>query len=95
MQPEYRIARKMKKLIRSRGGWCVKIHGSPYQDRGTPDILACYRGQFIAIEVKTSRGTPEPEQLVAQRQILKAGGESLITHKVEEVKGVLDAIDEL
>lgn len=95
MQPEYRIAQKMKKLIRSRGGWCVKIHGSPYQDRGTPDILACYKGRFIAIEVKTSRGVPEPEQLAAQKQILKAGGKSIITHKVEGVKGVLDAIDEL
>lgn len=95
MQPEYRIAQKMKKLIRSRGGWCVKIHGSPYQDRGTPDILACYKGRFIAIEVKTSRGVPEPEQLEARKQILKAGGKSIITHMVEEVKDVIDAIDEL
>ena len=95
MQPEYRIAQKIKKLVRSRGGWCVKIHGSPYQDKGTPDILACYKGRFISIEVKTPRGTPEPEQLAAQKQILEAGGKSLITHTVKEVKGVLDAIDEL
>lgn len=95
MQPEYRVVQKIKKLIRSRGGWCVKIHGGPYQDKGTPDILACYQGRFLAVEVKTPRGTPGPEQLVAQKQILGSGGVSLITHRVKEVGDALDAIDEL
>lgn len=95
MQPEYRIVQKMKKLIRSRGGWVVKVHGSPYQDRGTPDLLVCYKGFFIAIEVKTPRGAAKPEQEAAQRDIITAGGYALITHQVKEVADVLDTIDEL
>ena len=95
MQPEYRIVQNIKKLIKSRGGWCVKIHGGPYQDAGTPDILACYRGRFIAIEVKTSRGVVRPEQKVVQRAITGSGGYALITHLVGEVADVLDAVDEL
>lgn len=95
MQPEYYIVQKMKKLIRSRGGWVVKVHGGPYQDKGTPDLLACYKGFFVSIEVKTSRGVTGPEQKAAQRGIIAAGGHALITHRVEEVAGVLDAIDEL
>lgn len=95
MQPEYRIVQNIKKLIKSRGGWCVKIHGGPYQDTGTPDILACYRGRFIAVEVKTARGVARPEQRVAQRAITGAGGYALITHLAEEVTSVLDAIDKL
>ena len=95
MQPEYRIVQKMKKLIRSRGGWVVKVHGGPYQDKGTPDLLACYKGFFFAIEVKTSRGVPGPEQRVAQRKIIAAGGRALITHRVSEVADVLDTIDRL
>lgn len=72
----------------------VKVHGGPYQDKGTPDLLACYKGVFIAIEVKTPRGAPRPEQEAAQRGIIAAGGYALITHQVKEVAGVLDAIDE-
>lgn len=95
MQPEYRIVQNIKKLIRTRGGWCVKIHGGPYQDAGTPDLLACYKGRFIAIEVKTSRGVARPEQKVAQQGIIKSGGYALITHLIGDVADVLDAIDKL
>ena len=95
MQPEYRIIQNIKKLIKSRGGWCVKIHGGPYQDAGTPDILACYKGRFISIEVKTARGVTRPEQRAAKQAITEAGGYAIITHLVGSVAGVLDAIDEL
>jgi hypothetical protein len=95
MQPEYRIVQNVKKLIRARGGWVVKIHGGAYQDAGTPDLLACYKGRFIAVEVKTARGVARPEQRVAQRDIVKAGGYALITHLIGDVADVLDAIDKL
>jgi Holliday junction resolvase len=95
MQPEYRIVQNIKKLIRARGGWVVKIHGGPYQDSGTPDILACYKSRFISIEVKTARGVARPEQRIAQEAIYAAGGYALITHLIGEVADVLDAIDRL
>lgn len=95
MQPEYRIVQNIKKLIRARGGWVVKIHGGPYQDSGTPDLLACYKGMFIAIEVKTARGVTRPEQRVAQEAVSAAGGYALITHLVGEVADVLDEIDRI
>ena len=95
MQPEYRIVQNIKKLIRSRGGWVVKIHGGPYQDAGTPDLLACYKGRFIAVEVKTARGVARPEQRAAQQAVAAAGGYSLITHLIGDVADVLDEIDNL
>lgn len=95
MQPEYRIVQNIKKLIRARGGWVVKVHGGPYQDAGTPDLLACYKGRFVSIEVKTARGAARPEQKVAQRAITAAGGYAVITHLIGEVADVLDTIDQL
>lgn len=91
-QPEYRIVQKIKKYIRSRGGWVVKIHGGPYQDPGTPDLLVCYRGEFLAIEVKTPRGVASPEQLATQDDILAAGGLAIITCSVSDVAAVMDSI---
>lgn len=91
-QPEYRIVQKVKKYIRSRGGWVVKIHGGPYQDPGTPDLLACYLGRFLAIEVKTPRGVASDEQLAAQDAIIASGGRAIITHSVSDVAAVMDSI---
>lgn len=73
----------------------MKIHGGPYQDAGTPDLLACYKGRFIAIEVKTARGVVRPEQKAAKRAITESGGYALITHMIGDVADVLDTIDKL
>lgn len=73
----------------------MKIHGGPYQDAGTPDLLACYKGRFIAIEVKTARGVVRPEQKAAKRAITECGGYALITHMIGDVADVLDTIDKL
>lgn len=40
-QPESKLSRAIKAMIRARGGYCVKIHGSAMMEAGTPDILAC------------------------------------------------------
>lgn len=40
-QPESKLSRRIKAAIRAGGGYCVKIHGGPTMEAGTPDILAC------------------------------------------------------
>lgn len=32
----------------------INIHGSPYSERGTPDIIGCIDGQMVAFECKRS-----------------------------------------
>ena len=33
-----------------------KEHGGPYGASGVPDIICCYRGRFLGLEVKFSGG---------------------------------------
>lgn len=40
-QPESKLSRAIMNALRARGIWCVKIHGGPTMQAGTPDILAC------------------------------------------------------
>lgn len=47
---EQDIQRKIIKYLESVGAYVVKVVAS--NKSGTPDILACYRGIFLAIEVK-------------------------------------------
>lgn len=35
--------------------WVRKIHGSPYQQAGIPDLLVCLDGQLFGLEVKAPR----------------------------------------
>ena len=36
--------------------FCWKEHGGMYGTAGIPDIICCYRGKFVAFEVKTEKG---------------------------------------
>lgn len=33
-------------------GKAINIHGSPYSERGTPDVIGCIDGKFVAFECK-------------------------------------------
>jgi len=56
-----------------------KIHRN-----GISDILACYKGRFIAIEVKSKKGRPSPDQLKFLTDIQKAGGIAFISRSVTQ-----------
>jgi hypothetical protein len=40
-QPESRLSRAIMAALRARGVYCFKVHGGPFTQAGTPDIIAC------------------------------------------------------
>jgi len=90
-QPESRLARRIKKYLQDEGAAVFNIHGgdNPFQEVGIPDLLACYRGQFIGLELKLPGEKPSPRQEVVLRRIRKAGGIGTVVHSVDEVESVL------
>ena len=64
-----RVVRRLKEIP---GLWVEKIQQVGI--RGTPDLLICYRGYFIAWELKTDRGRVEPLQQFKLDEIEKSGG---------------------
>lgn len=53
----------------------IKIHGSNYSSIGTPDIICCIDGKFIALELKKAKGGKESEaQKLHGERIIKNGG---------------------
>lgn len=56
---------------------------------GLPDIIGCYRGRFIAVEVKMPGNKPSPVQERVIQKIWDAGGSALVAHSVEEALKVL------
>lgn len=71
---------KIKRYLKECGAYRVKYHGNYYSENGTPDILACINGYFLAIEVKAPEGKPTELQLAKIAEIRKAGGFAYVVY---------------
>lgn len=81
MTPEKAVENKIRKNVKTVGGWIVKFFASPNTNKGVPDLLSVINGHFCAFEVKRpTGGTPTPVQLWHLQQIANAGGIALVTN---------------
>ena len=62
---------KIKSYLKSIGAYFIKTHGDRFSKVGTPDILACVNGKFVAVEVKGEKGKPSELQLYHLDILLK------------------------
>lgn len=58
------LTNKILRALRGEGGFWFKTHGGSYQTSGLPDIVGCYEGYFVGLEVKL----PETIQNLSMRQ---------------------------
>ena len=94
--PEGLVKTKIKRILNDAGA----LHFSPYMagmgSAGVSDIIALYKGTFIAIEAKAD-ATKKPTEL--QKKFLFGvevnGGLPLVIHKdnINELKDILESID--
>ncbi|MBF0350940.1 MAG: VRR-NUC domain-containing protein [SAR324 cluster bacterium] len=60
-------------------------------DLGLPDIICCYQGRMICLEVKSSTGKQSKHQLEFQRKVEWAGCEYYVVRSIEDVDQALKA----
>lgn len=89
---EKNIENKIKTYLRSKGAYCVKYHGNQFSQVGVPDLLVCYKGKFLGIEIKNETGKTSPLQDHNIVEIRRAGGVSFVARSVEDVRAVIDKI---
>ena len=80
MAKEKIFENKLKSYLESIGAYFIKTHGDRFSRVGTPDIIACVNGHFVAVEVKAENGKPSDLQLYHIQQIKKAGGYGVILY---------------
>jgi len=87
--------------LQLRGAFVFKVWGGPVQRPGLPDIIACLKGRFMAIEVKVPQPLSTPKQVErflspAQRRqldaIARAGGTALVITDVFDLIRLLERI---
>lgn len=91
---EKAIENKIKAYLKSRKIYHFKNHGNIYTEKGRPDIVGCYRGRFIAIEVKREKGGIISEaQKIHEKKILLNEGYHIYATSLDEVKDFINNID--
>lgn len=72
--------------------FAFKEHGGIYGTSGVPDIICCYKGKFMAFEVKTPKGKMSKLQEITINKIKKAQGIAFKVTSLEEVKEILKEV---
>jgi len=89
-KPETKLVEKIIDRMKAEGGFWVKIHGGPMQQTGIPDIVGCYKGKFIGIEVKIPGNKPSALQTVVLKELEEAGAKCGVAYSVEEALKIRD-----
>ena len=72
--------------------YAFKEHGGLYGTSGIPDIIVCYKGKFLAFEVKTEKGKLSKLQEITIAKIQKAKGMAFKVTNLEEVEEILKGV---
>lgn len=89
---EQQIQKKIIDLVEARGGYAVKVITASRS--GIPDLLICFDGMFIGLEVKmpsTRTNVSKLQQYNLQR-IIDSGGRSAVVWSPEQVDELLDLL---
>ena len=89
-QIEQHIQTSIMRYIKSIGGLPIKQNQiGIYAQAGVPDIIACIKGRFVAIEVKRPGKKPEPIQEAFLDSLTRKGGVAFWADNLDTVKETL------
>lgn len=88
---EQKVQDSIMTYIKSIGGLPIKQNQiGIYGQAGVPDIIACIKGKFVAIEVKKPGEKPKPHQIAFIDAISKKGGLAFWSDNLSKVKDELE-----
>ena len=87
------VQAKIIKYLQNRHAYVVKVITA--SKAGVADLLVCYKGLFIAIEVKApgKLGTQSELQKANATMVRASGGVSLLVDNLQDVIAFFDSLD--
>ena len=83
--PEALLTRSVRQLLNAAGIFHYKHWGGPMGEKGVSDIIGCYKGRLIAIELKAPKGNLSPDQGEFIRRVNEAGGLAFMAKDLDTV----------
>lgn len=85
------------KKLRARGGEWFPFPRTRFAQSGISDILGCYRGRFVAIELKRPDGVGKygatKTQLAFLERVIKSQGVAIVAASYDVIEIALQRID--
>lgn len=94
LTPEAKVKAKVKAWLTARGIWHCTPIGSQFGSAGVPDVLCCWNGRFLGIEVKApgKRSNTSDLQRRQLAGIAAAGGIAIVVDDVAQMEGLLNGV---
>lgn len=83
--PEALLTKSIRQLLNSVGIFAWKEWGGPMSTPGVPDIIGCFKGRLIGIEIKSEKGVVSESQKEFIKNINRAGGLAFVARSLEDV----------
>ena len=90
--PESKVKKQVRALLESCGVYHFMPPANGFGRAGIPDIVGCFRGQFIAVECKAGNNTTTALQDRELQRIKEAGGYALVINEnnINELKELME-----
>lgn len=94
MTPEGKVKAHIKAVLNARGIWNCTPVGSQFGNAGVPDILCCWGGKFLGIEVKAPGKRSHTTDLQKRQLagITQAGGTAIVVDDITQLEDLLNAL---
>ena len=89
MTPEGKVKKKVVDILKAAGAYYFFPATGGYGRSGVPDIIVCFKGQFIGIECKAGDNTPTALQQRELMRIIDAGGSAFVVNE-ESLNALVD-----
>lgn len=87
------IVKDIKDYIKAKGGRVIRYHGSAHSEAGVPDLLICYRGLFVFMEVKRPGKERTPKQVQVCNELVDNQAIGSVVRSVEDARHILEYAD--
>lgn len=89
---EHLLVQRLVSVLRAQGAYVVKAHGSPFT-RGRPDVEACYKGLYVAVEVKRPGERLTALQETTLDEIRRAGGVTAVVRYQSDIDHLVSVLE--
>lgn len=89
---ESRLQQNCIKYLKSKKIYYLNIHGGGWGSKGSPDLIACINGQFVAFELKIGDAQLRPDQRMHKQRIIQSNG---IHYTIRTLDQFVSTIDKL
>lgn len=86
--PEGKVKVKLVEMLKEMKAWYFFPANNGYGKSGIPDVIICWYGRFIGVEVKSAKGKPTALQVRCGEQIKDAGGTWRVVRNEDDIKAL-------